>query len=212
MNKSAAPAPFEPTVVERKALALQRLDASRTALIQRLFPANDDATPGQRDDASGSGLPQMLALLTGRMQRDGWLKGGWRALRAVSRRWWKQQPWHTSVDLVAGTVAREAKPLVQSHPWAFMAGAAALGAALVWARPWVSRTVRQHTQGMHRHLGGMLWHQLAQAPVQLALAGALSTWLTNLVRKAPAMPAKPATEATPNATQAAAGPRPDLMR
>lgn len=210
MNKSAF-APFEPTVMERKALALQRLDASRTALIQRLYPADDEATPGPRDDGSASGLPQMLTLLTSRMQRDGWLKGGWRALRAVSRRWWKRQPWHTSVDLVAGTLAREAKPLVRRHPWAFMAGAAALGAALVWARPWVSRTVRQQTQGMHRQLGGMLWHQLAQAPVQLALAGALSTWLTNLVRQAPATPAQPTTGVSPNVNPAAVGPHPDLM-
>lgn len=195
MNNAPAPswpdATRAPTVAERKALALQRLDASRTLLIQRLYPVDDEAPAGPSADDAITGLPRMLATLMTRVQRDGWAQGSWRALRALSRRWWKRQPWHAPVDLVAGTLAREARPLLRRHPWACLAAAAALGAGLAWARPWVSRTVRQQTQDLPRQLGGLLWQQLAQAPVQLALAGALSTWLTQLLRETPARPPAP---------------------
>ena len=32
-------------------------------------------------------------------------------------------------------------------------------------------------------MGGLLWTQLAQAPLQIALASAVTAWLTDLARK-----------------------------
>lgn len=189
------PAPSTP---ERKALALQRLETSRTLLIQRLFPEPD--TPAHAGGSTGASL---VAALLGRVQRDGWTRGLWRSVRTLSRRWWTRQPWHLSVELVTHTLAQEARPLFRRHPWACLGAAAAAGAALAWARPWVSRTVRQQTQGLHRQVGSLLWQQLAQAPVQLALAGALSTWITDLVRRQGAHRAPTAAPPASNASTAA---------
>lgn len=175
---------------ERKARALQRLEASRTQLIQRLYPPPNDG--GQRPDHGGAHL---VSLLAGRLRRDGWAQGSWRTARALARRWWTRQPWHVSAELVASTLAQEARPLLRRHPWACLAASAALGAALVLARPWAVRAVRQRTQVWPQHLGGMLWQQLAQAPVQLALAGALSAWLSERTRR-PAGPAHPSAAET----------------
>ena len=193
MNPPATPPPSPQrtaTPAERKALALQRLDASRTLLIQRLYP-QPDAEPSGANPSLASGAARWLASLMGRVERDGLARGAWRTARALARRWWTRQPWHTSVALVAGTLADEARPLVRRHPWACLAAAAALGGALVLARPWVGRTVRQQTRDWHHHLAPMLWQQLAQVPVQLALAGALSAWIKDLGRRRPAPPQSP---------------------
>lgn len=179
------------TPAERKAQALQRLDASRTLLIQRLYP--QPSATGHGADADGSsGTARLVASLLGRIERDGLAGGAWRTARALTRRWWTRQPWRHPVGLVARTLADEARPVVRRHPWACLAAAVALGGALVLARPWVTRTVRQQTKDWHHHLGSMLWQQLAQVPVQLALAGALSAWLKDLGhRSSPPQEARP---------------------
>lgn len=175
---------------ERKALALQRLDTTRTRLIRQLYPA-----PSGHETNTNPAVARLLTAVMGRVQRDGWARGAWRAARALGRQWFRRQPWHAPAALVAGTLAQEVRPLLRRHPWACLAAAAAVGAGLVLARPWVSRTVRQQVQGLPAQVGGLLWQQLAQAPVQLALAGALSAWLAKQNQPAPA-------------TQAAATPAP----
>lgn len=177
---------------ERKALALQRLDATRTRLIQQLYPA-----PSGHDATASPGVARLLTAMMGRVQRDGWTRGAWRAARALGRQWWRRQPWHAPAALVAGTLAQEVRPLVRRHPWACLAAAAAVGAGLVLARPWVSRTVRQQVHGLPAQVGGLLWQQLAQAPVQLALAGVLSAWLANQRQHPPATHATPPSAPTP---------------
>lgn len=177
---------------ERKALALQRLDTIRTRLIQQLYPA-----PSGHDTAAGPGVARLLTALMGRVQRDGWARSAWRAARALGRQWFRRQPWHAPAALVAGTLAQEVRPLLRRHPWACLAAAAAVGAGMVLARPWVSRTVRQQVHGLPAQVGGLLWQQLAQAPVQLALAGALSAWLANLDRRSPAPGVAPTPEPGP---------------
>lgn len=172
---------------ERKTLALQRLDATRTRLIQQLYPA-----PSGHGATAGPGVARLLTALMGRVQRDGWARGAWRAARALGRQWFRRQPWHAPAALVAGTLAQEVRPLLRRHPWACLAAAAAVGAGLVLARPWVSRTVRQQVHGLPAQVGGLLWQQLAQAPVQLALAGAISAWLANQTRHSPAADPAPA--------------------
>jgi hypothetical protein len=168
----------EPTVQERKALALARLDASRTHIIQRLFPSPE--ADEHRTDAPS---PDLLTTLMDRISRNGLAKGVWRTARAVARRWWTRQPWHTSVDLIGTTLAREARPIVRRHPWASLAAAVALGSALALARPWIVHGLRRQALPWRDRFGQMLWQQLTQTPVQLALAGAITAWLNDLSRR-----------------------------
>ncbi|MDQ7743370.1 hypothetical protein [Hydrogenophaga pseudoflava] len=162
---------------ERKARALARLDASRTQLIQRLYPEPS----GRRAETGTGGLLDLAASLMSSMmarsKRDGLPRTAWRTARALARRWWTRQPWHASVELVSDTLAGDVRLLVRRHPWASLAAAAAVGAALTMARPWVAHTLRRQTRDLHLRVGRMLWRQLAQAPVQLALLGALTAWL-----------------------------------
>lgn len=174
------PTPERPlSAAERKALALARLDASRTLLIQRLYPA-----PSDRDERAGSGeagvgglVASLMHSVMTRARRDGLPRAAWRTARALARRWWTRQPWHASAELLAGTLADEVKPVVRRHPWASLAVAAAVGGALMVARPWVATTLRHQTRDLPQRAGRLLWQQLAQAPVQMALLAALTAWL-----------------------------------
>lgn len=188
-----------PTAAQRKALALARLDASRTQLIQRLYPApSDRGAHAAAGDAGAVGLvASLMNVLMARAQRDGLPRAAWRTARALARRWWTRQPWHASVELVAGTLADEVKPVVRRHPWASLAAAAAVGGALMMARPWVAHSLRRQTRDLPHRVGRMLWQQLAQAPVQLALLGALTAWLKD--RGQPPPPAPTPTPAPPPA-------------
>lgn len=180
MNPQPPLQPERPlSAAERKALALARLDASRTLLIQRLYPApSERSAHAASGDAGVVGLvASLMNALMARARRDGLPRAAWRTARALARRWWTRQPWHASVELVAGTLADEVKPVVRRHPWASLAAAAAVGGALVMARPWVAHTLRRQTRDLPHRVGRMLWQQLAQAPVQLALLGALTAWL-----------------------------------
>lgn len=193
MTPQPLPAERLRSAAERKALALARLDASRTLLIQRLSPAPPDRDARATAGEAGVGglFASLVPSLLARAQRDGLPRAAWRTARALARRWWTRQPWHASVELVAGTLAGEVKPVVRRHPWASLAAAAAVGGALMLARPWVASTLRHQTRDLPHRLGRLLWHELAQVPVQLALIGALTAWLKE---RAPARhePAPPA--------------------
>lgn len=174
------PPPRPPGPAERKALALQRLEASRTRLIQRLYPAPAAHPP--EGGGSSQGMEPWLAALLARVGREGGARSLWRLARALARRWWVRQPWHGPVALAAQALTREARPLVQRHPWACLGAAVALGAALMAARPWIGHTVQRRAPGWRAHLGRSLWQQLNQAPVQMALVSALSAWLATRER------------------------------
>ncbi|MFZ2828601.1 hypothetical protein, partial [Hydrogenophaga sp.] len=75
-------------------------------------------------------------------------------------------------------------PIVRRHPWAALAAGAAVGAALVSLTPWVFGAARNRWAPWRAHLGGMLWSQLGHASVQMAMAGALATWISDLGQQA----------------------------
>lgn len=184
MNPPPTPQPpLQPerplSTAQRKAQALARLDASRTLLIQRLYPAPPDrgAHAGAGDAGVVGLVASLMNSLMARAQRDGLPRAAWRTARALARRWWTRQPWHASVELVAGTLADEVRPVVRRHPWASLAAAAAVGCALMMARPWVAHSLRRKTRDLPHRVGRVLWQQLAQAPVQMALLAALTAWL-----------------------------------
>lgn len=191
------PPPERPlSAAERKALALARLDASRTLLIQRLYPAPSDGDAHADSGEAGVGglVASLMHALMARARRDGLPRAAWRTARALARRWWTRQPWHASVELVAGTLADEVKPVVRRHPWASLAVAAAVGGALMVARPWVATTLRHQTRNLPHRACRLLWQQLAQAPVQLALIGALTAWLKERERERDPAPPPPSAD------------------
>lgn len=193
----AAPPSPPASPAQRKALALQRIDASRTQLILCLLPPEPQK---QSATAGATGSPDFLGFATtlmNRIERNGLVNGGWRMLRAWGRRWWTRQPWHAPVELVVTTVAHEAKPIIRRHPWATLAVGAAVGASLVAALPWAGSRIRQQARPWRNHLGSLVWGQLAQASVQMALAGAVTAWLSGLTRQSTSDPADGAAPADP---------------
>ncbi|AOW12688.1 hypothetical protein LPB72_16865 [Hydrogenophaga crassostreae] len=193
---------------ERKALALHRIEASRTQLIVHVYPE-----PVRRPHAGDKSSTQPpvwngLAGLMARAERNGLVNAVWRTTRALGRRWWTRQPWHASVDLVAGTLAHEAKPIIRQHPWAALAVGGAAGAAVVVILPWITRSIKAQADPWRNNLGGMVWQQLSQAPVQLALTGALTAWIADINKRSAAKECEhPASAAPTTADSPEASPR-----
>jgi hypothetical protein len=52
------------------------------------------------------------------------------------KQWWARHPLHSSGVLAGDVVRTVLRPVAQRHPIALVAGAAVLGAALIWSRPW----------------------------------------------------------------------------
>jgi hypothetical protein len=182
---------------ERKTLALHRLEASRTQLIVHIYPKPPQR---QRDAKDPSAPPPMwdgLAGLMTRAERNGFAQAAGRTARALARRWWTRQPWHASVDLVASTLVHEAKPIIRRHPWATLAAGGAAGATLVVVLPWAMRSLKAQAAPWRNNLGGMLWQQIAQAPVQLALAGALTAWISDISKRSTSQERKPRASTAP---------------
>ncbi len=50
--------------------------------------------------------------------------------------WWAQHPLRLVSDVTIDTAKTLVQPLAQRHPVALVAGAAAVGALLVWSQPW----------------------------------------------------------------------------
>ena len=200
MNATSTPRPdITPlSSSDRKARALQRLEASRSKLIVHIYP---DPERRVRSHAAGESDPVAdwsgVASLMARVERNGVVNAVWRTARALGRRWWTRQPWHASVDLVASTLAHEAQPILRRHPWASLAAAAAAGAAVVVVLPWTTRALKARAQPWRDNLGNLLWQQLGQAPVQLALAGALTAWVTETSQRAARAPSAAAPTPVP---------------
>ena len=54
----------------------------------------------------------------------------------VISEWWSEHPLHASATLALTASRTAIVPLVRRHPAAVLGGAAAVGAAIIWARPW----------------------------------------------------------------------------
>ncbi|MEI7464658.1 MAG: hypothetical protein WCJ87_04885 [Burkholderiales bacterium] len=54
--------------------------------------------------------------------------------RAVA--WWAEHPLRPVAELFGSPDPSADEPLTQRHPWAMLLGAAAIGALLMWTRPW----------------------------------------------------------------------------
>lgn len=178
-----------PPADERVRRAVARIEVSRSALVVCLAPdppkrrGNTAGVPGD----GGADMNPNLSLfdtLKARIERNGLVQGSWRTVRTLARRWWTRQSWHSSVDLVVSTLAHEARPLIRSHPLAALALGAALGAALIAVasavRPWATHQMRGNgSTTWGGRVSNLLWSQFSSAPMQMALAGALTAWLAD---------------------------------
>lgn len=177
-----SPAPA-PTPQQRLAAARQRLEASRGHLINVLDPRPPD-DGGRRPCASGPAPSGH--------------HGGWsRLARSLLRRWWRRQPWHRPAALLAGTALRQARPLVRRHPWAALAAAAAAGAVVTMAVPWLLRGPGGPAARLRRRMGGPVGALLGSLPVQAALAGLLADWLQRQGAGPSPAPSPPAPSPSP---------------
>jgi hypothetical protein len=194
-----------PSADQRVRRAVARIEASRSALVVCLAPDPPKRRGNTTDAASDKGgdMDPNLSLidtLKARIKRNGLVQGSWRTVRTLARRWWTRQSWHRSVELVVDTLAHEARPLIRSHPLASLAVGAALGVALVAVasavRPWATHQVRGNgptTWG--GRVSSLLWSQLSSAPMQMAVAGALTAWLADQGIRRKARSAEPSSEA-----------------
>ncbi len=104
----------------------ETLAVSRERLRRAVFQT-DAAVDSRDENGSGPGDPSLppseglpsAALLT-----------------ALVRHWWRRHPWRQAGAMAMQAADALARPVAQTHPAALMAGAAAAGAVLVWARPW----------------------------------------------------------------------------
>ena len=187
------------TAHQRRALALQRIEASRTQLILTLAPTGPRRSrPPQPPKAAGSGqTPPFSTAWARRVTQDGVGQGTWQALSGAAIDWLGKQPWYASVELVGSTLAHQARPVVRRHPWVCLGAAAAAGAALVALRPWGWTPVQHRIAPWRSQVGQMVWGQLTQPPVQMALAGALAAWLSSSQASAPPSATPPSAPGTP---------------
>lgn len=184
---------------ERKAAALARIEASRTQLILALSPepsGRERATTAGASAPGASGFP--ARSFAARVQRYGVGLGLFSVAQTLARRWWRRQPWHAPAELVASAVAQQVNPIVQRHPWAALAAGAAAGGALVALTPWVFGAAKNRWAPWRANLGGMLWSQLGQASVQMALAGALAAWINDMGKRTPQTPHRDVGAAPPS--------------
>lgn len=201
MTQPTSP-PASTTAEQRTALALQRIDASRTKLILALAPTGprrtkETSSPGPAGHVNNTQRhAPFSASLAAHIAQKGMGNGTWQALTGAATDWLGSQPWYTSVELVGSTLVHQAKPIVRNHPWICLGTAAATGAALVALRPWGWQPVQHRMAPWGSQVGKLVWGQLTQKPVQMALAGALAAWLsgasaTPAPSPAPAQPSPP---------------------
>ena len=158
----------------------ERLTLSRERLRQAMVRSNSPNGDGAGAGGSGSGLG-LLDVLKLAVPSAGVV------IDAINQ-WWKGHPLQATGNLAGSIGDGLLRPLAQRHPLTLVAGAAGLGALLVWARPW--RWAR--TPSLLAALApGLLSSAWASSVVQ--------SWLSAAVAQANPS-AKPETESGPTAT------------
>ena len=104
--------------------ALARLEASRARLREAMRPTAPEPSADGPDAGGRSWLQRLRELPVIGLVAD--------ALHG----WWAQNPLRPVALVAAEASNAVAKPLAQRHPIALVLAAAAVGAALAWARPW----------------------------------------------------------------------------
>ncbi len=174
----------------------ERLTLSRERLRQAMKrpDAQDASSAPTGNKAVGLGLLEVLksALPSASLVID------------ALAQWWAGHPLQASGNLVEGVAEELLRPLAKRHPLTLVAGAMAVGALLVWSRPWrwALRPQVLNTWGP-----AVLSSALASSAVQGWLLGVLAK---NSATQPPAQqaPAQPPTESQAQAQTPPQSPAP----
>lgn len=176
-----------PGTASRASLALARLHATRQALRLELLPP-----PEAQDSTDPASAPasQSLHRMWRRLRRWARNSAPVSVLVQALEQTWRLHPLRPVGEAIVEGYRSQVAPTLRKHPWALVALAAGLGAALVLGRRWHGPLLANTLRPLPQRLGRWLLSQLASAPVQTALAG----WL--MIRAASAKPAadSPASE------------------
>ena len=159
---------------DRVAAALARMQASRARLRTALVPPA--AAGGGSGGHGGSGFSvSNIARLLWRQVRGGFRKSPSLDLVAQTvQTWWRRQPWHSAASLAGGEVQQMVVPMVRSHPWRAVAVAAAVGAAVVVAKPWRWSLVTGQARKLRSEAFRLVRNQVFHVPLQMLLASLAS--------------------------------------
>lgn len=161
------------TPAERLNLSRERLRKAMT----RTESSNSDGTP-TGNKAVGLGLLDVLKLA---------VPSAGLVIDAVAQ-WWAGHPLQASGNLAGGVADELLRPLAKRHPLALVAGAVAVGALLVWSRPW-RWALRPH-----------LFNTWGPAVLSSAIAStAVQSWLMGVLAKNTPPPAPPQPSPPPQA-------------
>jgi hypothetical protein len=175
---SPARAPLSPDPVHDPDLtprqrAQARLDASRARLRRQLLPPPPAARPRPRGPSAFAGMVSSMGSRPLAWLRD--LAGRHPVGRAIADglgQWWEHHPLRGTAELAGSELAAEWRrsgiPLLQRHPLASVAMAAAAGYALVSSRRRWTPQLSQRLRPVPRRLGRWVF---AQVPLQSVLTG-----------------------------------------
>lgn len=117
--------------------ARRRLEETRRALQQNMRrhhatsgrPSSDEAEPD--DEPAGAYDSSAAAAAAAGASSEG-VRGLWRTLRRTAKAWWRSHPAHLALEVGEPMLARYA----ESNPVKLLAISAAIGGAVVLAKPW----------------------------------------------------------------------------
>lgn len=161
--------------------ALARLAATRQRLLLTMAPHRFASAAQAHDGASR--VPLRWRALGRMLLSRGPSAALLRAASAAVGQWWHAQPWSATSGMLGRAALQEFTPLVRRHPWLSVFTALALGAAVVSARPWHWRVVRPYVAPLGAGLRRGAWSLFKQAPVQMAIAAVLATWISDQQRQ-----------------------------
>ena len=155
----------------------ERLEKSRRLMREQMFELNAGSAQAK---SQGRGTPSNWWVALGALPVLG-------PLISDAASWWADHPLRAVADLFARPGTSASKPLTQRHPWAMLIGAAAVGALVMWARPWRFALLRRAVySGL---LPQVMSSVLARVPTDGLLDLAQSVWQRPTQGKAPPAPA-----------------------
>lgn len=117
--------------------AKRRLENSRRALMQNMMrnqgasSGHTRAESGPDDEPAGAYASSADAAAAAGASSEG-VKGLWRTLRRTAKAWWRSHPAHLAVEVGQPMLDKYAA----AHPLKLLAISAAIGGAVVLAKPW----------------------------------------------------------------------------
>lgn len=117
--------------------AKRRLESSRRALLQNMMGNQTDSgrRPDRPDEANsetaGAYASSAEAAAAAGAASEG-VKGLWRTLRRTAKAWWRSHPAHLAVEVGEPLLDKYAA----ANPLKLLAISAAIGGAVVLAKPW----------------------------------------------------------------------------